>query len=76
MWILGLKGLNRSGERFQNEAVLVTGFTNELKQLRQRRQQQRQQTIGFKTKTTTLQVTRLFSKIQLVVYYQCYVLIG
>ena len=53
--------LNRSGERFQNEAVLVTGFTKELKQLRQRRQQQRQKTIGFKTKTTTLQLITLFS---------------
>ena len=59
-----------------NEAVLVTGFTKELKQLRQRRQQQRQKIIGFKTKTTTLQVITLFSEIQLVVYYQCCVLIG
>ena len=29
--------LNRFGERFQNEAVLVNRFTKELKQLRQRR---------------------------------------
>ena len=67
--------LNRFGERFQNEAVLVNRFTKELKQLRQRRQQQCQKTIGFKTKTTTLQVITLFSEIQLVVYYRCCVLI-